>query len=374
MASLNLITGVPGSGKSLYTVAEVIAKITADRIIYSNVNGLNVPGRDVLPLEGYEPDAWAAMSQAERDAKQALNNWHQWAPGNAVLVYDEAQRVWRARSQGSKVPPEIAALETIRHGGVELWIITQHPNLIDANVRRLIGRHIHVRRIWGLSRAMLYEWDHCSDLGRVSNAIKRQWGYPKKAYAWYKSAEVHNKAGGRIPVAFWLLALAALAVPAALYYASTGVIERMDVEGKIAAAKGAAVPAGAASSTPHAAQVQGQPAQVAQVTPQVESPTAAGCIKLGPRCECYDTTGRVMDVTPLQCVSSVERGGILIPYDFQAKAMPAPSRAQASAPPAGPSASSKQTPGSTPNDGQRIGEAPGPSLGQTFADATPVKP
>lgn len=371
MASLNLITGVPGSGKSLYTVAEVIAKLPADRTIYSNVNGLNIPGREVLTLEGFEHEAWAAMPAAERATKRALNNWHEWAGANAVLVYDEAQRVWRSRSTGSKVPPEVAALETIRHGGVELWIITQHPNLIDANVRRLIGRHIHVRRIWGLSRSILYEWDHCSDPGRVSNAIKRQWGYPKKAYAWYKSAEVHNKAGGRIPVAFWLLALAVVAVPAAIYYASTGVVQQMDVSTKVAALTGS--PAASAPGAPPVGPAQSvQAAAVAVAEP--EPPTAAGCIKLGPRCECYDTTGRVMDVTPLQCVSSVERGGILVPYDFQAKAMPAPSRAQASAPPAGPSAPSRQTPGSTPNDGRRVGEAPGPSLGQSFADAGPVKP
>lgn len=65
---------------------------------------------------------------------------------------------------------------------------------------------------------MVYEWDACSDsLSGMANAVTRYWSYPKKAFQWYKSAEIHTKQKFGLPK--WLLAfpvgiaLAVVAVP-----------------------------------------------------------------------------------------------------------------------------------------------------------------
>jgi zona occludens toxin len=189
---ITLITGTPGAGKTLYMVAEELPKYK-DRPLF-------VDGIPDLLVDHLEP-----LGKVE--------DWHLWLPENSVLVVDEAQRIWRPRGTGSKVPDGVAAMETHRHRGADILIITQHPNLLDPNIRRLVGRHLHVRRMFGWKRAIVYEWDAATDPGRVTTAIKRSWAYPKKAFANYKSASQHTARGNRIPVVLVVAVLALVALP-----------------------------------------------------------------------------------------------------------------------------------------------------------------
>src|SRR5256885_16044190 len=74
-----------------------------------------------------------------------FRSWHETVPDGSVIIIDEVQRIWRPSGPGQKIPDMIALLETHRHRGLDFYIITQGPNLIHANVRALIGRHVHLR-------------------------------------------------------------------------------------------------------------------------------------------------------------------------------------------------------------------------------------
>jgi zona occludens toxin len=193
---ITLITGTPGAGKTLLAVAEELPKF-GDRPLF--VDGI--------------PDLTVSHEPAPDP-----NTWHEWLPDNGVLVIDEVQRIWRPRANGSKVPPAIEALETHRHRGADLVLITQHPNLLDQNVRRLVGRHLHVRRVWGLKRSLVYEWDQATDPGRTSTAQKRMWSYPTQAFSLYKSATIHTARGQRPPLLLFIALAALVGLPAAGYY------------------------------------------------------------------------------------------------------------------------------------------------------------
>lgn len=182
---ITLITGVPGSGKTLHAVW-LLTKIAKGRRVL--VDGI----RD-LAIEHVEIDEpW-------------LRQWHEKAEAQDLIVIDEAQRIYPPTTVSQKPTPDVEQLHVHRHKGVDFILITQHPQRISKTVRDLVGRHIHVRNLFGLKRAMLYEWDHCHNPSSLKDAVKRQWPYPREVFKLYTSAEVHTKKQAVVPKALFLL-------------------------------------------------------------------------------------------------------------------------------------------------------------------------
>ena len=127
---LSLITGVPGSGKTLKLISDLMKrKDLKGRPLY--IDGIPEVNAEIIPNQPI-PEG------------ESMATWYNWAPPGAILVIDECQRVFRPRPSGSKVPDFVAELETHRHRGLDFFLLTQHPRLIDANVRSLIGHHTHI--------------------------------------------------------------------------------------------------------------------------------------------------------------------------------------------------------------------------------------
>lgn len=202
---IDLTTGLPGSGKTLWTLQHVekLRKDSGREVYY-----FNIPlDQDKLP--------WI-----ELDEKQVLE-WFN-LPSGSIIVIDECQRIFRPRLVGAAVPPVEARLETHRHAGHDLFLITQHPSLISVGVRRLVQNHRHLMRMFGTSLVNVCLWhgvkDQC-DKSRA-DAITEKFRFPKEVFTWYKSAEVHTQKV-KIPPKIWLfLALpfiAAAIVGSAIY-------------------------------------------------------------------------------------------------------------------------------------------------------------
>ncbi|MBK9467498.1 MAG: zonular occludens toxin [Gammaproteobacteria bacterium] len=177
---ITLITGTPGAGKTAWIVAEL----------------LKIQGR-ALYVDGI-PEL-----QISHEVAGPLDDWMTWAPDGALIVVDECQRIWRPRGTGSKVPESVSALETHRHRGLDFWLITQHPNLLDANVRRLVSRHIHLTVTWAGRHQ--FEWPECQgNPERRGTAVKRPYKLPPAVFDKYKSATIHTKIEKRRPVALYV--------------------------------------------------------------------------------------------------------------------------------------------------------------------------
>lgn len=135
---LTLITGVPGAGKTSNT-------------LWDFVNSPTTRPRFVTPITGFDP---IKHGLGELDS---LEHWQDLPDGSQVLV-DEAQQFLRPRSS-RQVPAWLAGFETHRHRGIDITLITQHPGLIDSHVRKLVGKHIHYHRPFGLKNATRYVWE-----------------------------------------------------------------------------------------------------------------------------------------------------------------------------------------------------------------------
>ena len=193
---ISLTTGLPGAGKTLWTIAYVKALAEKEHrpVFYSGIKD--------LALDWHEFDA---------------ENW-MGCPDGSIIVIDECQRIFRPRGSGAKVPEYVSALETHRHHGLDIFLITQHPMLMDANVRRLTERHWHVARRFGFQRATIFEYQSCKDqpLANTANAQRSEWSYPKEVFGYYKSAEIHT-VQRRFPVKY-LLMLSMIFVSAGLIW------------------------------------------------------------------------------------------------------------------------------------------------------------
>ncbi len=176
-ASITLITAVPGSGKTLRVVWYIREALKAkEQVFVCNLNGLSATGDYAGWLPFDDPTKWEQL------------------PPGCILVVDEAQQFFRAAT--GPVPSYIAAMETIRHRGIRLIIITQHPLLIHANIRALIGRHEHLVRENGKQSAIVYRRNSVIDNVRSDSALSKEdystWPYPVEVFDAYKSAEVHT--------------------------------------------------------------------------------------------------------------------------------------------------------------------------------------
>jgi zona occludens toxin len=227
--AITLVTGVPGSGKTLWAVASLVKEIKAGRRVVANgIRGL------AIDHELWDDDM--------------VREWHKHCQPNDVIVVDEVQRIWPPVSVSVKESEDIEKLHVHRHFGVDIIVITQHPNRMNKTIRDLVGRHVHVRRLFGGRRAMIYEWDsaHNPNSG-LRDAVKHVWSYPKKVFELYTSAELHTKPKAVVPKALFILPVALIVAGVMAWKGFKGVSGGFGSHGQGGAAEAPVAASGASS-------------------------------------------------------------------------------------------------------------------------------
>lgn len=200
---ITLFTGMPGAGKTAALV-DLLSKLPGDRPIYVHYD----------PAAKRRPDQ-VVLHESLKIPHEPIhvNEWPGELPDDAIMIIDEVQDVWRPRGSTSKVPDAVAALETHRHSGIDFYLTTQAPRLVDANVRGLIGRHVHIRDTGWLGRHW-YEWPECNDgLSWKTCPVKKSFKLPAKVFELYQSATAHHKPIRTTPPAlYWAIGFIVLAL------------------------------------------------------------------------------------------------------------------------------------------------------------------
>ena len=140
---IEMLEGVPGSGKSYYAVSERLLKwVRAGRRVYVFVDGFYL---DRLALfEGHdqaELEQQITLWLSGEDVKSGLL---QVEPGSAVLI-DEVQTVFRSKDKTD--PALLRWLETHRHRGIDLVLMCQQYGQVTLGVNRLVEATTKFRRL-----------------------------------------------------------------------------------------------------------------------------------------------------------------------------------------------------------------------------------
>lgn len=193
--TIRLITGIPGSGKTLYAVSELKKELekntSADepRAIYCDITGLKV--NDIQP----PPIDWRET------------------PPRSLLIYDEAQLKDEFKAGRGNSPHEFISELTIhRKTGHEIWFITQAPKRLHNDILDMVEIHHHLERPYGAKLASIYEYrgheknpSSITAKGRAQN--KTLFNYDKSLYELYESSQVKDGIKFRLPreLTIWVI-------------------------------------------------------------------------------------------------------------------------------------------------------------------------
>lgn len=329
---INFVTGLPRTGKTLFTIAMVkeIAEKQKRQVYSCNVPEVNIAGW----LEIDHPDKWMQV------------------PNSSIVIIDELQDFWGNAPTGQRVPLPI--LELSKHGkrGIDFYIITQEPDLVHKTPRSLCEFHYYVVRAFGTETAVVHKFSRMqAHPERIKkNFEKIIFRYPKEAFGikdkdtgqylvkpWYKSADVHNikrKIPAKILAIPIVLAFAGLSIWGAVHFMGSTLGK---AKGNGATASAAAVPGGPASVGPsrpagkdtepqtpaqYAASFQPRVNGLAYTAPRYDDltkpqqvPYPAACLSMGKRCQCYSQQATRLDV-PAQLCTQIAQGGFFM--DWQA--------------------------------------------------------
>lgn len=303
---ITLITGLPGAGKTLYTVYLINQKAKKEgrQVYYHGIKGLTLD--------------WIALEKPD--------DWYQ-CPDGSIIVLDEAQQLFRQRSVGAAVPPYVAALETHRHHGHDLIIITQHPMLLDNAIRRLTEQHIHVMRPFGLERSVIHEFPQICDKPEKSRkgSITKHFKYPKEVFEMYKSAEIHTHKK-RIPLRAIAIFFIPLLVAVCGYFAYQVFNEKSDSK-RILDATNTKIDTTIKTSTykeidkseittdeylrMRKPRIEGLPHTAPlydEVMTVKAAPQPKACVSSADRCQCYTDQGTRIDTPENLCRNLVKTG------------------------------------------------------------------
>lgn len=200
---LKLYTGKPGSFKTAKAVSDAMRYLKEGRPVYTNI------------------------AEFDYDGVQKLPDSFDWAdcPHGSVVIYDEAQQFDFLQYKGREklsTDQRVKGLETHRHQGYDIILITQSPSFLHNHVLSLVGEHYHLHRAYGRSYADVFLWRYTAHSPDSSGAKGKAESHEKfkpdsKVFDNYKSTELDTHKL-KVPVLYWKLGGFLIAVICLILY------------------------------------------------------------------------------------------------------------------------------------------------------------
>lgn len=310
-----LLTGTPGAGKTLTAITLIRELSLAENraVYYNHIDELS-------PALG-----WSELTDT------AARKWFE-LPHGAIILIDECHHLFPTRPVGSIRPETIAKFTEHRHFGHDIYLISQHPHLIDSDLRKLVGKHIHLDRPLGKGMSTRYEWTKIqndpNNYHSKKEALVSTHRDNKEIYDLYKSAEIHT-IKYNIPWAKLIPAGALIAAFCIALYFFLGNITSITNRSLKSSGLGKDIPpetkqilAGNKSpigtdkmtfeelNTPRVPRLAWTAPKYDKLNEPVTRPYPNACIRTANYCRCYTTQATRLYVSDDYCIRLLEAGGI----------------------------------------------------------------
>lgn len=187
-----LITGTPGSGKTLYAMSKIREGLKTGRPIFTNINGCSFEGVEPIPENDKGELDWTLTPAGDEST----------GVFGSLVVYDEAQKFdFFAYKRGEKLSSHhiIKHMEDHRHKAYDIILITQSPKFLHLHFGELVNEHYHVVRRFNRNQSEIHlhrkiEYNPISNaaIERAEDVFKLD--FDKKLFEKYKSTvAVTNK-------------------------------------------------------------------------------------------------------------------------------------------------------------------------------------
>jgi hypothetical protein len=246
-----VISAPPRTGKSLYLVEvmETITRLERNRFIYTNIIGIKLPGVISINSTVNKPFDWRDLPNGAVLVYDEAHEHPAFSKEDLLKTYTidsepydkeiarildykklsmdhKKQLLTRLNHVFTELPLELKVKEEERliakvkenqkmalirakedildigrsltmhgHFGIDIYLITQKPDLLNGFVRAATSSHLILRRYFKLPFAVIFKYAEVQDqFGNATrkNALSwRFWLYPKKLYKYYVSAEEH---------------------------------------------------------------------------------------------------------------------------------------------------------------------------------------
>ena len=326
-AVVNLITGINRSGKTLFALQHIekLRKETGRPVYYFGIPGIKEAGvlTDWQEIQTFKRDDPEFNNLKNPDQVHDL-------PHGAIIVIDEAHRIFPVGKSNAVPPPHVQRFDMAGHSGHTFFLITQDSQEIHHSIRRRVGKHHHLVRVWGMDRATRQEWDRAANPRSKTDQAEMQaheFNYPKEVYGWYRSADNHQIKKSVPWQKFIPLAVAPFALLGVGWFGYSSLYSSSGTE---EATEQAAQPQEAVEASPvldpkvegpawaakHQERVSGFP-QSAQMYDALYQPKAlpriSGCLEIQTdtfyRCTCHtQQASRISTITDAQCRYYIANG------------------------------------------------------------------
>lgn len=323
-----LITGTPGSGKTLFAVSKILGWAKENkREIFADIDGLSIDGIEKSP-----------------------EDWRE-TPDGSIVVYDEAQQHARfAATRGQRSQDEIVqAMEVHRHTGHDIVFITQSSKFLHNHILDLVGEHYHLHRPYGASLATVYYWRRAvrNPASQTQKALCENeflFKYPKDLFKVYKSSNEHN-VKFKLPKKLWMIIAAIIIMSIFVYKITFSDNTQNFINGKTSTQTAKPTTVDNPLNPDAKTTEQAKPAntdQLPQATGQdlnrntnivsynpnkpfdtdysnyqyqaAQAPQLSGCMQLKNKCSCYTQQGSKLDVSIADCKKVINDGMPFNPF------------------------------------------------------------